>query len=173
MLWFIIMDDIHIIYAGLQFFGIICTNTSLEMVRDLYGMIRVKHEQHSVMWQGQYYLIWPRFGLKRIWIVTNNISTQIWAESKVSRYRRLSQVPILLSWINFNPSMDKWSHTKYNVECNHLFHSQTSKFAPSQVWEWIINFIPHFTVDVITYPHSCESWSMLVKRPYGVYLPHT
>ena len=31
-----------------------------------------------------------------------------------------------------------------------------------EAWEWISNFIPHFIVDVITYPCWDESWSMLV-----------
>ena len=47
----------------------------------------------------------------------------------------------LLTWINFN---------NYNG-------------CTVGVWEWISNFIPHFIMDVITYP--CLGWSqtMLVK----------
>ena len=33
-----------------------------------------------------------------------------------------------------------------------LFHSQTSNGGTIEVWEWISNFIPHFTKHVITYP---------------------
>ena len=37
-----------------------------------------------------------------------------------------------------------------------------------EVWEWINNSIPHFIIDVITYP--CWEWnySMLIKWPPGV-----
>ena len=31
------------------------------------------------------------------------------------------------------------------------------------IWEWISNFIPHFTGHVITYPCWVWSWSVLVK----------
>ena len=34
-----------------------------------------------------------------------------------------------------------------------------------QVWKWISNFIPHFTMDVITYPCCDQCSSMLVKGP--------
>ena len=34
-----------------------------------------------------------------------------------------------------------------------------------QVWKWISNFIPHFMVDVITYPCCDQCSSMLVKGP--------
>ena len=42
-------------------------------------------------------IIWydPGLGWLKIWIVTNNISTQIWAENKVSRYSEVKEFNIL------------------------------------------------------------------------------
>ena len=40
--------------------------------------------------------------------------------------------------------------------------------ATVEVWEWISNFIPHYTVYVITYPYWDQSQSMLVKGATGV-----
>ena len=52
------------------------------------------------------------------------------------------QAPLLLTWINFNPSMD----------CN-VWDEITYAFPNfNGVWEWMSNFIPHFAGNVITYP---------------------
>ena len=39
--------------------------------------------------------------------------------------------------------------------------------ANVEIWEWLINFIPHFTGHVITYLCSDSSWSMLLKEATG------
>ena len=41
-------------------------------------------------------------------------------------------------------------------------HSQHTAF---EVWEWTSNFIPHFIMDVTTYPCRDQSQSMLKKGP--------
>ena len=48
--------------------------------------------------------------------------------------------PLLLAWFDFNLNMDKQSHSHYSV-------------CTIDVGEWINNFIPHTTMDVIIY--SC------------------
>ena len=59
--------------------------------------------------------------------------------------------PLLLTWINFNPSMDKYLHTQKNVgEITYPFLNFNG--ATVDVQEWISKFIPHFMMDVITYP---------------------
>ena len=40
------------------------------------------------------------------------------------------QGPLLLTWINFNPSMDKWSHAQYSVGGNYI---SIPKFQPVTV----------------------------------------
>ena len=46
---------------------------------------------------------------------------------------------------------------------------QFTKFNGStiEVWEWISNFIPHFTMDVITYPCWDQTKTMLIKGTPG------
>ena len=58
--------------------------------------------------------------------------------------------PHLLTWINFNPSMDSYIH--YNVwhQITYLFTNLID--ATVEVWELISHFISHFTGHVITYP---------------------
>ena len=61
--------------------------------------------------------------------------------------------PLLLTWINFIPSMDKWFHLfffKVWDEITYPFPNFNS--CTVEVWEWISNFKPHFTGHVITYP---------------------
>ena len=61
----------------------------------------------------------------------------------------LSQGPLLLTWINFNPRMDKVITSIIKYEMKLLIHSQTST-AAKLVSEWISNCIPHFIAYVIT-----------------------
>ena len=50
-------------------------------------------------------------------------------------------------WINFNSSMDKYSHaSKVWIAITYPLHN-----CIIEVWEWLSNFIPHFIMDVITY----------------------
>ena len=51
--------------------------------------------------------------------------------------------PILLTWANFNPSMDKQPHAQESLGWNYLSISNF-KGATIEVQEWMSNFIPHF-----------------------------
>ena len=51
--------------------------------------------------------------------------------------------PLLLTWINFNPSSDKLSHPLLSVEWNHLSILNVNGYT-IEVWEWKSNFISHF-----------------------------
>ena len=55
--------------------------------------------------------------------------------------------PLLLTWIS------NFIHYKMWDEITHTFPNFNG--CAIDVWEWISNFIPHFTVHVITYP-CCE-----------------
>ena len=55
--------------------------------------------------------------------------------------------PLLLTWINFNHSMDKLSHAQWSVEWNYLSISKLQQY--NEVWEWIRNFLPHFVMGVM------------------------
>ena len=78
----------------------------------------------------------------------------------ISSYHRRSaqgvvdhQVPLLLTWFNFNPNMDKWlHHYKMWGEIMHQFLNFND--ATVEVYEWISNFIPHLT-------GTCDYLSML------------
>ena len=60
-------------------------------------------------------------------------------------------VRCLLTWIDFDASMDKESHVyKMWDKITYLF--QNFNGFTVQVWEMISYFIPYFTMDVITYP---------------------
>ena len=67
--------------------------------------------------------------------------------------------PLLLTWFNFNPSMDKLSYPLQRVGCNYISIPKLHRLHLL-----ISNFIPHFTEHVNTYP--CRDWSqsMWVKR---------
>ena len=70
--------------------------------------------------------------------------------------------PLLLTRINFNLSMDEYSHTQWSEGWNNLSFPNVNGVTV-EVWKWISNFIPYFIMDVITYPCLNQSWSMLVK----------
>ena len=61
------------------------------------------------------------------------------------------QLPLLLTWFNFNPSMNKY-HMPGKVWDGITYPFPNFNGATVEVWEWINNFIPHFIMDVITYP---------------------
>ena len=75
--------------------------------------------------------------------------------------------PLLPTWINFNPSMEKNLHPLQNVRWNYYIHYKVwaeiihpfpnFNGCTVEVWEWINNFSPYFTGHVITYP--CWDWS--------------
>ena len=75
--------------------------------------------------------------------------------SPVSKYTSYL-APLLLTWFNFNPSMDKPLHQLYSVEWNYLSIHKLRQ-CTVEVWERKSNFIPHFTGYVITYP-CWDSW---------------
>ena len=50
----------------------------------------------------------------------------------------------------FNPSMDKWSHALSSVEWNYLSIPKLQRLH--RLGMDVCNFIPHFIMDVITYP---------------------
>ena len=78
-------------------------------------------------------------------------------------YCQISQGCLLLTWFNFNPSMDKSSHAQLSVEWN-TYPFPNFNGATVEVWEWISNFIPHF----ITYPCWDSSKTMLIKGVPGL-----
>ena len=80
-------------------------------------------------------------------ILTMTFNTIIQNENIASN----GQGPLLQTWINFNPSMDKYTS-------NHLLSNMWDKITypfPNfngctvEIWEWISNFIPQFMMDVI------------------------
>ena len=66
------------------------------------------------------------------------------------------QESVLALWINFNPS---YTHHKHDKVWDEITYSLPNfNCAAIEVWEWLSNFIPHFTGHVITYP-----WDYKVK----------
>ena len=67
--------------------------------------------------------------------------------------------PHLLIWFKFNPCRDNLSIAL--IKCGEIIYSFPNfNGATVEVWEWISNFIPHFTGHVITFPWWASS-------PYG------
>ena len=64
---------------------------------------------------------------------------------------KLNQGSLLLIWINFNPSMD-FTYMDYKVWGEITYPFLNCNNVAFKVWEWISNCIPHFVMDVITYP---------------------
>ena len=50
----------------------------------------------------------------------------------------------LLTWLNFNPGMDKYKQAWWSVGWNYV--------CIAEAWEWISTFIQHCILDVIIYP---------------------
>ena len=71
--------------------------------------------------------------------------------------------PLLLTWINFNPSMIS-NHMPCKVCDEITYPFPVFNGATDGVWESIRNFIPHLIMDLITYPCWDLSYSDLVKR---------
>ena len=69
---------------------------------------------------------------------------------------------LLLTWFNFNPSLDMWLQLLEKAVWNYLSIPNFNG-CTVEVWEWISNFIAYFTVHVITYPCWDYSQSMSVK----------
>ena len=55
------------------------------------------------------------------------------------------------TWINLDPSMDKYPHSLWHVGWNYLSIPKLQWFHHWSLG-WISNFIPHITMDVTTYP---------------------
>ena len=66
------------------------------------------------------------------------------------RYETFSekQGALLLKWFNFDPSGNYIRHKGWNEIIQLLANFNG---ATVEVWEWVSNFIPHFTTHVITY----------------------
>ena len=62
------------------------------------------------------------------------------------------QGPLLLTWINFYPSMDTCTTSTVKCVMKLLINSQTIMVAHLEVCEWIHDFMPYVITDVITYP---------------------
>ena len=61
-------------------------------------------------------------------------------------------VPRLLTWMGLIPAWIS-NHTTDKVGWNYLSTSKRQRLNV-EVWEWTGSFIPHFMIDVITYPWS-------------------
>ena len=74
--------------------------------------------------------------------------------------------PLLLIWINFNPSMDKSPYALKSMGWNYLSIPKLRK-----LYRWSLGMdkwlIPHSKIDLITYSCWDCSWSMLVKGAPG------
>ena len=55
--------------------------------------------------------------------------------------------PLLLTWINFNSSMEVITSI---IKCGIFYQLPNSNGVTVDVWEWISNFIPRFKGHVIT-----------------------
>ena len=65
-----------------------------------------------------------------------------------------NDIVLLLPWINFNSSSDKWLRPLLNVEWNYLPDGDPNfNGCTVEVWERISNFIPHFTGHLISYSY--------------------
>ena len=62
-----------------------------------------------------------------------------------------SKGPLLITWMNIDPNMDKQTPTHYIVEWNYWTILRL-KCCTDNVSEWKGNIIIQFTIDVITYP---------------------
>ena len=105
--------------------------------------------QVTVIYSFDYHLQWYRI-MKR----------NIFGICKWALIECVALGPLLLTCVNFNPSMDKlWHQQKvWDVTMiTYLFPNLND--AAAEVWEWINNFILHstaFTAHVITYPCSSQ-----------------
>ena len=72
-------------------------------------------------------------------------------------------VPYLLTWFNFNPSIDNYLYGFLGVGWNCL---SIANSAAAAVWQWIRYPIPHFTGQTIYYQCCALSWAMSVKMSH-------
>ena len=74
-------------------------------------------------------------------------------DGKSSLARRMLQEPFSLTWVTFNPSIDKFRHIPGKVWDENTYPFPNFNGAAVGVWEWMSNFTPDFVIDVITYPY--------------------
>ena len=55
--------------------------------------------------------------------------------------------------VYFNPTMQESSHMPNKEWGEITYLSPDFNSSTVEIYEWISNFIPHFIMDVITYPH--------------------
>ena len=69
----------------------------------------------------------------------------------------------LRTWMNFNPTIDKWLHQLFNLGLDYL--SIIPKLQHLHFWSWerLTNYIQHYTGYVITYTSLDWSETMLLK----------
>ena len=85
---------------------------------------------------------------------TGDIMSQVISKQALT-YFECHLGPLLLTWINFNPSSTDGNYIHY-IKCGMKLLTQfpNLNFKTAEAWEWITNFIPHFTGHVITY--ACQ-----------------
>ena len=108
-----------------------------------YGIHFTYHRLVDLLLQGIDVTVWYPVHVK--WCILEPLPWYL--VSFIATY----QWPHLLTWFNFNPSMDKFVTCPVKCEMKLLIISQTLT-VHVEVWEWISNFISHFIKDVITYP---------------------
>ena len=71
---------------------------------------------------------------------------------------------LISAWISNHMPNKVW------VEITYLFPNFNG--ATVEVWEWISNFIPHFTMDVVTYPYWDLKLNHVSKGDPSLTAPH-
>ena len=100
-------------------------------------------------------------GFRVIWLAVFCVVSIVPPNGNHHTHMSKSPGTLLLTWINFDPSMDKWSHVRKSVGCNYLsipklqsshrWSFGMDKSFHSTVWEWISNVIPRFMMQLLTH----------------------
>ena len=113
-----------------------------------------RHRSGSILAQSMNcYLTGPSYYLNQCWPKINEVLLVFSREMTMTIYsvllRKLTvltdpcQEALLLTWINFDISMDNQSHAQLSVGWNYLSNPNFNG-CTVEVWEWISIFILHF-----------------------------
>ena len=88
-----------------------------------------------------------------LWIFPNKTADRGTLDDEIANFSFHQESP-LLTCINFNPNMDKSLHPLKTWD-EIIYAFPNFHGCSVEVWEWISNFIPHFTRHAIT----CPCWN--------------
>ena len=106
------------------------------------------HLNHIHIWMVERQLSCGECQIRTWYLIENQCFDRSKTTGKITEHRTTATRTVLLTWLNFNPSMDN------NHMCSKMSYPLPNVHGCNvEVWEWMSNLIPHFIMCIIVYPY--------------------